>query len=290
MSSHFVCPVCGKPFSCGPHPGPENVISTIQECPLKKGAIYVFVRDDLGRHIPGVKTLCSACPNVTPNTDPEGFAFFEQLDASTYDTAIELSESEESVRSKHYAAFRTSVTATVEKGRITLVEFVLHLYAEMLVKLERTDGKVGPLPQANFGVDSSAHTPDPASQDHKEGGTPFPKLKSTANYTVACKLLNEEDTKNFKLVLDQQTDKTVSANKVTEVIFKVEPRFWIDLALVDKKHDALKGNFTLKPQTGNTIAADDINATVRHVPDLQPGTIDINEITLTDSREFVSLT
>jgi hypothetical protein len=290
LSSHFVCPVCGKPFECGPHPGPQNVISTIQECPLKKGAIYVFVRDDLGRHIAGVKTLCSARPESKPNTDPEGFAFFEQLDENTYTTSIDLGESVDNVRDNHYAVFRTSIETPVQKGKITLVEFVLHLYADMLAKLVRTDGKSEPLPRANFGVGGDSHTPDPASKDHQQGQAPFPKLKPTANYTVVCKLLSEDDAKNFKLAVDQQADQRVKAGQTTEVIFKVEPRFWIDLALIDKKDDTLKGNFALKPKAGNNIAAQDVDANMRHIPDLQPDTIDIEELTLTDSREFVDLT
>ena len=284
MSTHLVCPVCGKPFECGPHEGDQHVLSPIQECPVKKGALYVFVKDDRGDSIPKAKTYCGS---NSFGTDSHGYAFYEQLDADKYPTKVVVEESDKSVSSNYYAVHRTSLNPAVQGGKITMVEFVLHRFGDMLVKLERTDGK-SDLPRASFQVSGLNHSPDPSSKDDEKGQASFPKLKPTESYSASCALSSQDDLKNFKLVEDQKPDQKVKADQVTEVIFKVDPRFWIDLSLVDQTNNNLTGQFALK-QDGKNITEKDVGGDIHHVPDLQSGKVEIEEITLSDSREFVSL-
>src|SRR5690242_20192098 len=140
MSTHLVCPICGEQFECGPHDRPtDETLEPMASCPLKKGAIYVFVKDDLGAPVGKVITHCGELDAT--GTDKDGFAFYEQLEAGPYPTSISLEESDILVKDPHYTFVRTSVSATVQQGKITLVEFQIHRYATLDVEVKRTDNQ-----------------------------------------------------------------------------------------------------------------------------------------------------
>ena len=283
MSTHLVCPICGGQFECkGPHEKPHDMLSPVKECPLGKGSIHVFVKDSLNQGVPNVRTYCSG----DERTGALGFASSEPLDAGDYPTSIALDESGENVKSNYYSSTRTSVTAKVQAGKITMVEFALNKYAAMLVRIERTD-RGSELPPADFEVGGS-HTPDEPTKPAAKGMAEFSKLKPTELYTVKCKL-REEDQKNFKLEKDTQTGQKVTSARLTEVVFRLEPRYWVDLALVDPKDDTVKGSFSVE-QSGDTKPANDVGREAKHIPDLKAGKVDIAGITLPESREFVKLT
>src|ERR1051325_1907185 len=89
MASFLVCPICGDNVQCRrSHEAiPLEVANITTPCPLKKGAIYVFVKDDRGKGVEGVQVTC----NGTPPSDSEGFAFFDPLeDGRSYLTSINL--------------------------------------------------------------------------------------------------------------------------------------------------------------------------------------------------------
>jgi hypothetical protein len=220
MPTHLVCPICGKEFECNePHEGPhDHELAPVEKCPVTKGSIYVLVKDNLHKGVPKVKTYCKG----DTTTDDLGFAFFEQLDAGSHETRIELDESDEPVRSGYYITTRTSTTPKVEPGKITMVEFVLNGYATLRVTLERTDGETK-LPRATVDVRSPKHTPDEPSKAPENGKAEFQKLKPTELYTVVC-TLHEDDRKNFKLEKAEHTAQTVTSTKPTDVAFRVVPR------------------------------------------------------------------
>jgi hypothetical protein len=286
MPTLLVCPVCGKEYKCEePHEGPHDVLTAIEACPLTKGSLYVFVKDEAGNAIEGVKAYCK---RDSDTTDDLGFAYFQQREADTYETRIDLSESAKTVWSKHYAVTRVSVPdASVEKGKITIVEFVLNRYADMRVKITREDGD-SELPKATFTV-TSAHVLDEPSKDAVKGEALFGDLKPTELYAIECALPDKEDRKNFTLVKEKEADRRVSALKTEEVVFVVTPRYWIELAIVDPKDPTLTGSFALRPGKSEAKPQDAIGKDFLHVPDLTPGNLGIDGITLTESREFVGI-
>ena len=285
MATHLVCPICGKEFECkGPHEGPHDVQSPITECPLQKGSIYVFVKDSAQEHVPNVKTFCKSDED---ETDKSGFAFFQQLSKDTYETRIDLEKSDDKVKNKYYATARVSVPAKVEPGKITVVEFVLNRYADLLVRLKGKE-EDSPLPKAKFDVRSSGHTPDVPVQDAVKGKAEYKKLKPTETYTVKCEL-DKEDSKNFKIDRTEQTKVTVNPDKEKEVVFLVEPRYWIEVALKEEKESGIKGKFSLKHSAGDNYNAEDVGSEMKLVEDLKPGMMDVEGVTLDESREFASL-
>ena len=287
MPTILVCPICDTEYECQqPHEGPHDVLTTIEACPLTKGSLYVFVKDEAGNAIRDVKAYCEG---DSDDTDALGFAYFQQLEATSYETRISLLESAEKVWSNHYAVTRVSVpAAAVEKAKITIVEFVLNRYADLRVKITREDGE-SELPKATFKVTSRAHALDEPSKDAVKGEALFGKLKPTELYTVECSLPEEEDRKNFTVVDETKPDRKVSALKTEEVVFVVKPRYWIELAIVDPKDPTLTGSFALRPDKSEAKTKDAIGKTFVHVPDLTPGNLGIDGITLTESREFVGI-
>lgn len=285
MPTHLVCPICGKQFECNdPHDAPhDHELAPVAKCPVTKGAIYVLVKDNLNKGVPKVKTYC----NGDATTDGLGFAFFEQLDEGSYETRIALDESDEAVKSGYYVTTRTTTTPRVEPGKITMVEFVLNGYATLRATLERTDGKE-PLPRARVEVASSGHTPDEPSKTPENGKAEFGKLRPTELYTVRC-TLHDDDRKSFGLEQAEHAGQKVTSANPTDVLFRIVPRYWVDLVLEDPKDEALKGSISLR-QSDKRSAADDVGRDVKHVADLEPGTVDIEDVVLPESREFVSIT
>jgi len=285
MSTHLVCPICGQEFECkGPHDGPHDVLSPMGKCPLEKGGIHVFVKDNFHNGVPKVKTVCN---KTEPVTDRQGFAIFDQLPEATYTTAIDVEGSEDDVSSKYYASTRISVQAAVKPGKITIVEFALNEYGAMLLKLERTDGE-SELPPAKFTVSSLNHAIMDPTRPAAKGQAEYKQLKPTELYTVACEL-HEDSRKNFKLEELEKAGQTVTAAKVTPVVFRVTPRYWIELALIYPKNDKLTGSFQLGQQGQEARETDPVGREFLHVPDLQPGTVDVLDVVLPKSLEFESL-
>jgi hypothetical protein len=283
MSTHLVCPICGKQFECkGPHEGPHDVLTTVGKCQVDKGAIYVNVKDTAGNPIPGVKTFCGKNDDSTSSA---GFTSFEKLDAGPYPTRIDLDASGTTVTGKYYATLRTGVTAQVEAGKITMVDFILNRYANLSVRLERQDGEKD-LPRAKFSAQSKAHTPDPPEATDQQAQ--YKKMKPTETYTVRCDL-NQEDAKNYQIDRVEDANVTVSPDKLSEVVFQVKPRYWIEIAVQDAKDSGMKGKFSLKHSGGRSYNADDVGAEAKHVPDLEQGTMTVESVTLTASREFAGL-
>jgi hypothetical protein len=286
MPTKLVCPICGKEFECnGDHEGPHDFVGEIVTCSPTKGAIHVFVNDNLNTPVRGVKVHCEK--KGSGDTDGIGYAFFEQLDEDTYTTSVSLEDSDSEVKSDYYMTTRDSVKAKVSPGKITLVQFALVKYAPMHVVLERTDGEKE-LPRATFHVESDGHKPDPSSKEAEEGQADFEKCKPTESYTVRCEL-HEDDKKNFQLVKEATRDQRVTSVKLTTVVFQVEPRFWIDLVLEDPTDEALTGTFALH-QEALESSASDVGRVIKHVSGLARGTVDVEKVTLSESREFESLT
>jgi len=283
MPTYLVCPICEKQFECtGPHEGPHDVLTVVKKCPVTKGAIYVNVKNTAQTGVQKVKTFCKDSPD---STDPAGFAFYERLDVGAYSTRIDLDASDKTVKDRCYATARTSVNAKVQAGKITIVEFVLNRYADLLVRLERKDGE-SDLPRATFSAKSSGHTPDrPETKEHE---AKFRKMKPTEVYTVQCDL-HKDDAKNFRIDRVKDTNVTVNPDKLSEVVFQVQPRYWIELALKDEKDSGMKGEISLKHSASDSYDADDVGTEMKHVLDLKPGTIDVEGVTLAVSREFESL-
>jgi hypothetical protein len=276
MPVTLVCPICGKRFECdGKHEPHRDDLAAAVKCPLNKGSIHVFVKDDAGNGVTGVATKSSG------HTETDlGFAFFDRLDAGAYPTSIDLGASVSEVASGYYTISDTGVTAKVEPGKITLVEFALIRYGAIRAVLKGTDD-AGVLARVEFKVNGS-------SSPTKEGKADFDKRKPTEDHTVTC-ALGPQDTKNFKLVKAEEPDQKVRSARTTEVVFQVTPRYWVDLVLVDPKDDKLTGAFSLL-QGADPVDASDVGADVKHVPDLKSGTVDVKGITLLESREFVSIT
>ena len=216
------------------------------------------------------------------STDKLGFAFFDQLPAEPYTTSINVEGSSEKVRSNYYATVRISVPATVTPGKITVIEFALNEYGKMLVKLERTDGGTD-LPKATFTVSSLKHTPKAPVKPGE-----YEQLKPTETYTVRCEL-DEAFRKDFKLEEAEMTGQTVTATKLTTVVFPVTPRYWVELALVDPKDEGLTGTFRFSQKAKEPQTADAVGRAFRHVPDLLPGTVDVLDVVLAESQEFASI-
>ena len=292
MPIQLVCPLCGDELKCEKaHEGPYDVPPEIVKCAPTKGGLHVVVRDNHQKGVPGVKVYSDGSGKGNgDSTDDLGFAYFEQLPAKDYPTRIVLDESAKDVREGYYTETRVSVSAEVKAGQITMVEFALIKYATMLVILERKDKK-SDLPGATFEVTSDKHKLAEPSKPAQDGKAPFEKLKPTALYTVKCKL-DEKDEKNFQLVenKDVEADQKVTSAGPNEVVFLVEPRFWVDLVLQDLEDDKVKGTFRLK-QPGTRVEAAGVGRDVKHRPGLESGTVEIEGVQLTtESREFVELT
>lgn len=281
MSTHLVCPICGKQFECDePHEGPHDVLTTVKPCPQVKGAIYVYVLDNRQEGASGVKTHCGT---QAATTDPQGFAGFEQLEAGPYATRIALDESDDEVQAKYYVVTRTATKPTVEPGKITLVEFVVNRHADLRVKLAWAEGD-GELPRARVAVDGPCDEPERTVEG---GKAEFKRLRPTETYKVAC-ALHDDDARDFALEQAERTGVTVTATRTTELVFRVARRHWVDLALVDAEDGALKGSVKLV-QGDADLAVGDVGGEATHVADLKPGTVDIDGVTLPESREFVAL-
>jgi hypothetical protein len=288
MPTNLVCPICGQEFECnGAHDGPHDVLEPIKKCPLSKGAIYVFVRDNRQLGVPKAKIYCEGSQEKEADTDSQGFAFFDRLDPAPHPTRVQVDKSDESVQNGYYATVRTSVTPKVEAGKITMVEFALNAYGTLVAILQPTDD-IGDLPPVTFEVSSPNHTPEESSKPATKDRAQFGKLKPTELYKVSCKI-SQDHLKSFKLEKDVEPEQKVTSAKPTEVIFKIARRHWVDLLLKDPKDDKLTGAFSLQQAGLAGQVAKGIGIAVQSITDLKPGTIDIEGVDLAESREFARI-
>lgn len=290
MSTHIVCPICGLDMTCkGPHEGANEIIDSSAQCPLKKGAIYVFVKDDAGTPLGKVATYCG---KQTPiGTDKDGFAFYEQLDEGPYPTGIVLEDSDTAtVKDPHYTFVRTEVTANVQKGKITLVEFVLHRYATLQVEVKRTDNKklVGQVQVHVEAAESKDSPPQTEEKSLESGPVPIHKLRPTGVYKVTITLVEIHD-KKFKVSgSPEQSGIKVKPNAPNKIEFLVDPLFWIKFAIVEGNNTPA-GQLNLQ-QTGKDAAKHDTTGDGKlELDELPAGKMKVNQIDLAESYEFVEI-
>ena len=291
MSTHLVCPICGKQFECGPHErGSDQRLEPVQGCPLKKGAIYVFVKDDLGAPVGKVITHCGDKKPV--GTDKEGFAFYEQLDEGKYPTSISLEESDVLVQDPHYTFVRTTVTATVNVGKITLVEFQLHRYADVQVEVKRTDNQKL-VSDVAIRVDADESADNPPKQDEnslESGPVSMPKFKPTGVYTAKIALVKVHEKKYKISGKSEQPGIKVKAGAPNKIEFLVDPIFWLKLAVVEGK-TGVPGTITLQQSGKGAADHPTQNDGTLEFDELEAGAMTVNKVdTTAGDYEFASIT
>jgi hypothetical protein len=237
MPSHLVCQICSTTYECKcEKTGESEKLDLVTDCALKKGAIYVFVKDDRGKGVGGVKTKCVGKKETKEfNTDPEGFAFYEQLEVDSYPVSMNLEGSELEVRDPHYVIARKEVTATVLKGCITMVEFQIHRYAKV-ESVVRIKGKGDYFGKATIKMDASAlldHLAEPSKPSLDTASIFFQKVRPTGTYTAAIEIEKDQQ-KKYRVV----GDPSKPVGKVTpegpnKVEFEVELVYWIQIQVFE---------------------------------------------------------
>ncbi len=289
MPAHFTCPICGKPFQCdGPHEGASEDIGIVKECPLHVGAIYIFVKDDTGKGVAQVKTMCGT--RKPTNTDPEGFAFYEQLEVNPYPVSIELENSDSTVAEEHYTFVRASLTPTVEKGKITIVEFQINRYGTLEVEVKRTDTKAR-VGAVNIHVTGERSSDGPLKSDEPSldtGPVRFEKLKPTSVYKAAIHLDEHQD-KKFRIsgALEQEPIR-VSPDGPNRIEFLLDPIYWIKLRILEGEEPVSATILLQQNGKEETLAQDMVG--VQGLENLDAGAMTVNRIEVpTPSYEFVSI-
>lgn len=129
------CPVCDKPLVCpdasdGRHK--QAVSGPVQDCPLRKGFIWVQVLDDKGG---AVQKASVTIAGKAAETDDAGFAHSDPLDAKSYD--VELGATlPDSFKDTHVPPEKMKVPAKVEAGEVTLIKFRLDRINVVTPKVE----------------------------------------------------------------------------------------------------------------------------------------------------------
>lgn len=129
------CPICDKALICADAQDARHqqaVGGAVQDCPLRKGAIYVQVLDAKGAGVLGATVTAAGSEKPT---DGSGFAYFDPLDESTYD--VEIRETlPDSHKDTHLLPETTKTRAAVKAGEITLVKFRLDKINIVTPKIE----------------------------------------------------------------------------------------------------------------------------------------------------------
>jgi hypothetical protein len=292
MASFLVCPICGGKAECrGPHDAISlDVTSVTIPCPLKKGAIYVFVKDDRGKGVEDVQVTCKG----TPTSDSEGFAFFDPLeDGRSYLTSIDLTLTP-TIASKYYVFSQSKISAPVTAGRITLVEFQLNRYVPLKVAVRRSDKKqiyVKDVPINVSTLTPEAAPPKPDANSMDTGPVVFDGLKQTT-YKAVIQLtgtLHEDYTIDGK----SEDQCAVTANKENLLEFLLLPAAWIRFKVCDEGDRALNGPVKLHLQQAGeekkeTPAENDGTA---YVDKLEPGSkVNVLSVEVAERYELISLT
>ncbi|MDX2152986.1 MAG: hypothetical protein SFV54_19745 [Bryobacteraceae bacterium] len=233
------CAVCGRELVCtNPHPGnPPQVGSVQQDCPIRKGAIWIYVKDDTGTGVAAVEVEAAG---ITKPTDPTGFAPFDPLDENTYTTKV---KSLGGKSDSHYVHSADSRDVTVSAGKIQMVTFELARYSTLKVIIKRTDK------QNNNGYQDAdvslaaalpAQAPVPAPGKTGADGTfVFQKVKKgTYDVTAALK---GGDQPNFDVDGKAGEKYGVDPSKVNEVEVPITPNGWVKLHFKDAGGAGVKG-------------------------------------------------
>ena len=116
------CSKCGKPLDCKcPNCGASAPVDeVVQECPLKKGAIWALIKDDTGK---GVVNVQFTGPG-TKKSDDVGFASFDPLSEKTYDVTATVPLPDE-IKDDFHLPAPTTKQVPVKTGQITQVVFQL---------------------------------------------------------------------------------------------------------------------------------------------------------------------
>jgi hypothetical protein len=143
MSAFLVCPICGEHVHCkGNHDPLGGSSNPVKDCPLLKGGLHVFVKDEKGKGAGGVRVTSSAGDPF--DTDPDGLVCYDQVSpAPSYDTSIDLSGSQ-TLSTTHYISSKSSVNVPVAQGKITLVIFQIKPIPWIEIRLVDADNK--PIP------------------------------------------------------------------------------------------------------------------------------------------------
>lgn len=181
----LICPKCGPEVKIG---------SSSQPCPLKKGALWIQVNDDLGGGVQGVNVTGAGSSKPT---DPTGFASWDPVDSGPYQAKIEALSN--TLKDKYILPAATTSAATVNDGEIAFVPFVVTRKASLKV-LVFEKGK----PEKLFGAATVTAAGDaPLGDKPTSGGTGLAdygkvapgKLKITAK-------LAEADAKDYFCPVD----------------------------------------------------------------------------------------
>lgn len=129
------CLVCGKSHEC---PDSNDALHTrpvggaVQDCPLRKGSIWVQVLDDKGA---GVLKAAVTIAGKPAETDDSGFAYSDPLDEATYE--IVLGEAlPDTHKDTHLPPDARKPKTGVKPGEITLVKFRLERINLVTPKIE----------------------------------------------------------------------------------------------------------------------------------------------------------
>ena len=287
MSAHFFCPICGEPFQHGPHLSKNVVLGKpVKNCPLKeKAAIYVYVQDDRGAGLQGSTVNCDG---KNPDSDPEGYAIFDQLeDSKTYPTTIgpKLTDG-------FYLFSPSKFDPTAHSGSITMVVFQLNPYAELKVAVKRSDKENVYFKDVVLTVTTDTPTAAPQTpQQHSSdtGPVSFSKLKRT-DYKITATLAGNQK-EEFELEDPAETTKSVEPHTDNLVEFLVSPAGWINFHLVEKKgasESPLDGAFNLQ-QSGKSQRKENTDAGAAKLKRLEAGNFKIDNVEIGEQYEFVEL-
>jgi len=142
MSAILVSPICGDQIECKGKHGPQDVTSSpVVDCPLIKGGLHIFVKDEKGKGVPGVQVTCAA--GNTTDTDPDGLVCYDQVPKNSYDTSIDLTPSK-TLKDTYYIFSKSSLNAPVDQGKITLVIFQIKPIP--WIEVELVDQDKNPIP------------------------------------------------------------------------------------------------------------------------------------------------
>ena len=295
MSSILVCPICGKQQTCGPHEGPLLALKeSISPCPLKKGGIYAYVRDDRGRGVPGVKVTCAGDgPYSGANgrfSDEEGFAIFDPREDGSHDTAIHVAQSQNDVPRDYYAFSAEVVSVPVSKGKITLVEFQLNRYGILHVVVKRSDKPPLLFKGAQIRVESD-QKPDPGPENSLDSGpVPFHGRKRIV-HTVRASLTGP-DKENYAFDGEPLATPFVVPDKENLVEFSISPAGWIKFKIIDEKDKLLlPEDATLEVEApGMAKENKDVKAgNVLEVQKLEPGAVKVHAATVPQGYALVDV-
>ena len=285
-----VCSICGRDLICtNPHSvPPAQAGSAVSQCPLKKGAIYVHAKDDLGNGVSGVPVECAGGKALS---DPAGFAFFDPLDEGTHTTSIALG-STAALDNKYYVASKPSVDGVVYLGQITLVEFQLDRYSTLKAVVKRSDNG-RQLKDVDIKLETSAPGATPATPQKKSlenEPAVFEKLKRAVYKATVT--LTGADKENYVIKGAFAVDCSVDPDKDNAIEFLVTPSGWIAFKLVDQRNNPLNERATLSVEPAGQAKADKVCGAdgFLRIENLDPGKVKVHQIALDKRYELVEMT